>query len=344
MQDATDNFQLPFLLPDQAQKHVTHNEALQRVDALMQLVIRATISTPPQSPVDGACYAISATPAPIWTGLAGQIALYQDGRWSFIAPKSGWIAYFQESGALCRFDGQSWQPVNPPDAQLQSLGINATADNTNRLALSSPASLFNHAGSGHQVKINRADDAATASLLFQSNWSGRAEMGLAGDNNFSIKASANGATWKTGLIMDGAGVVRLPQRPACRASLNPASASPAANSQTGFQVLSVNQGGFALGAALAPAPGNRLTVPATGLYMVQLSVLTGTTTGHSTTLLVNGNPTALSIKVNAQGANSLASAGLLLSLAANDQLSLLHSGGASLEFGPGKTELSLFML
>lgn len=344
MQDVTDNFQFPFLLPDQAQKHVTHNEALQRVDALMQLVIRATLSAPPQNPAEGTCYAVSATPAAVWSGLAGQIALYQDGRWSFLSPKAGWIAYLQEAGMLCRHDGQAWQPVSPPDQQLLSLGINATADSTNRFALSSAASLFNHAGSGHQLKINRADDAATASLLFQSNWSGRAEMGLAGDNNFSIKASANGAAWKTGLIMDGAGVVRLPQRPACRASLNPATAAPAANSQTGFQLLSVNQGGFALGAALAPAPGNRLTVPATGLYMVALNVFTGTTTGHSITLLVNGNPATLSIKVNAQEANSLASAGLLLSLAANDQLSLLHSGGGSLDFGPGKTELSLFML
>jgi hypothetical protein len=71
--------------------------------------------------------------------------------------------------------------------------LNATADLQNRLAISSPASLFNHEGHGHQVKVNKASTGDTASLLFQSNWSGRAEMGLAGNDEFSIKVSGDGA-------------------------------------------------------------------------------------------------------------------------------------------------------
>lgn len=39
MPDKTPNLALPFILPAQAQKHVTHNEALQRLDALVQLVV-----------------------------------------------------------------------------------------------------------------------------------------------------------------------------------------------------------------------------------------------------------------------------------------------------------------
>ena len=35
------------------------------------------------------------------------------------------------------------------------VGVNATADTTNRLAVSSPASLFNHEGAGRQLKVNR---------------------------------------------------------------------------------------------------------------------------------------------------------------------------------------------
>ena len=72
------------------------------------------------------------------------------------------------------------------------IGINATADATNRLAVKSAATLFDNAGAGHQHKINKAAAGDTASLLFQAGSSGRAEMGLAGDDNFHVKVSADG--------------------------------------------------------------------------------------------------------------------------------------------------------
>lgn len=82
------------------------------------------------------------------------------------------------------------------------LGVNATADTTNRLAVASPASLFSHAGAGHQHKINKAATGDTASVLFQTGASGRAEFGLTGDDDFHIKVSPDGAVWKEALIVD----------------------------------------------------------------------------------------------------------------------------------------------
>jgi hypothetical protein len=64
------------------------------------------------------------------------------------------------------------------------VGVNAAADSTNRLAVSSVASLFNHAGAGHQMKINKNAAADTASILFQTGFSGRAEMGTAGSDDY----------------------------------------------------------------------------------------------------------------------------------------------------------------
>jgi hypothetical protein len=84
------------------------------------------------------------------------------------------------------------------------LGINATADATNRLALSSAASLFNHAGNGHQVKLNKAAAGDTASFLFQTGFSGRAEFGTTGDDKFHFKVSPDGAAWKETLVIDPA--------------------------------------------------------------------------------------------------------------------------------------------
>ena len=82
------------------------------------------------------------------------------------------------------------------------LGVNATADATNRLSVASAASLFNHVGAGHQVKVNKAAAADTVSFLFQDAFSGRAEFGLTGDDNFHCKVSADGSAWTEAFVID----------------------------------------------------------------------------------------------------------------------------------------------
>ena len=56
----------------------------------------------------------------------------------------------------------------------------------------------------YQVKLNKASVADTASLLFQTDFSGRAEMGTAGQDDFAIKVSADGSSWTTALAFDAA--------------------------------------------------------------------------------------------------------------------------------------------
>jgi microcystin-dependent protein len=89
------------------------------------------------------------------------------------------------------------------DASAHALmGVNATANTTNRLSVASPASLFNHDGAGHQLKINKATAGNSASMLFQTGFSGRAEMGITGDDDFHFKVSADGATWNEAIVID----------------------------------------------------------------------------------------------------------------------------------------------
>lgn len=113
-------------------------------------------------------------------------------------------------------DGTSWYIsyyYNPGFSVNQPLvGVNATADSTNKLSVSSSAVLFNNVGNGTQVKLNKAAAADTASFLYQTNWSGRAEIGTCGDDNFSFKTSADGSTWVTGLslVVAAKGVPKLP--------------------------------------------------------------------------------------------------------------------------------------
>ncbi len=91
---------------------------------------------------------------------------------------------------------------------VSHVGVNTTANDTNRLAVNSDASLLNHNGAGHQVKVNKATAGATAAVLFQSNWSGRAEFGLAGDDDFHVKVSADGSSWHEAMVI-GAGTGQL---------------------------------------------------------------------------------------------------------------------------------------
>lgn len=70
------------------------------------------------------------------------------------------------------------------DGAFDSVGINASADSTNRLALSSAAALFHHDGDDHRLKINKASAGDTASIIFQSDFSGCTEFGLSGGDDF----------------------------------------------------------------------------------------------------------------------------------------------------------------
>lgn len=49
MTEQTARLRLPYILPSQAQKHVTHNEALQRLDAIVQLVVKDVVAAPPDN-------------------------------------------------------------------------------------------------------------------------------------------------------------------------------------------------------------------------------------------------------------------------------------------------------
>ncbi|MGH7005683.1 MAG: hypothetical protein ACREIP_17200, partial [Alphaproteobacteria bacterium] len=61
------------------------------------------------------------------------------------------------------------------------------------------------------LKLNKAGDAQTASLLFQSNYQGQAEMGTVQGRDFRIKTSPDGTRWNEAIIVDGAtGSARFP--------------------------------------------------------------------------------------------------------------------------------------
>lgn len=216
--DHTPRLTLPFIMPSQAQKHITHNEAIEALDTLVQSAVESrTVTAPPATPLAGEAWLVPSGAAGAWAGHTDEIAAWQSGAWRFHDPAPGWQVYVKSDKAQLVFDAGAWVPLASLASGLPRLGINTTADTTNRLAVSAAATLLTHAGNGHQVKINKAAVADTASLLYQTNWSGRAEMGLAGDDSWRLKVSPDGTSWVNALTVDattGATTVAATLRPA----------------------------------------------------------------------------------------------------------------------------------
>ncbi|AZB57947.1 DUF2793 domain-containing protein (plasmid) [Cereibacter sphaeroides] len=257
MSDASPILSLPYILPSQAQKHVTHNEALQRLDVLVQpAVLDRDRSAPPAAPAAGARHLVGPGAEGAWAGREEALAVWdaEAAVWRFLAPQPGWQTFVLAEGAGLVFTAQGWRTLIGLLPEFPSLGIATPADATNRLAVAGPATLFTHAGASHRIKVNKAAEAETASLLFQSDWSGRAEIGLAGSDDFALKVSPDGTSFRTALSADRAsGRVALPQGAVVTGSLTGSAVQASAADATPGRLLTV--GAFGLGAP-APLVGN----------------------------------------------------------------------------------------
>jgi hypothetical protein len=111
MSEQTTNLELPFLAAGQAQKHVTVNETLLRLDALTQICVEsATLAVEPGAPADGARYILPAgKTGAAWDAMAdGALAYYRDGAWEEIAPREGWLAFARDADLLYARDASAW--------------------------------------------------------------------------------------------------------------------------------------------------------------------------------------------------------------------------------------------
>lgn len=344
MPEETVNLALPYILSSQAQKHVTHNEALRRLDGMVQMVVQAEASAPPGSPAEGQCYAVGSSPTGAWSGKSGKLALFEDGAWIYFTPRAGWIGWFVDADRQMIWTGSAWSDLLS-ESTIPKLGVNAAADTTNRLTVSAAATLLNHAGAGHQLKLNKNAAGDTLSLLYQTNWSGRAEMGLAGSDDFELKVSPDGSTWATALKTTPAGAVLMPHRPLVRASYGETNLTPADGTRTGFGTMNLNQGGFSLGATVPSGVGSRLVVPVTGFYMIALNVSSVAAASYSVAVQQNGSTDLLTVRDSDGGSASYSqSATTLAYLAADDWIALHHSGTAEFQFGWSKTELMMALM
>jgi hypothetical protein len=214
MSDATPRLGLPWLMPAQAQKHVTVNESLGRLDALVQCAVRSRATTAqPGAPAQGEAWILpGGASGADWDGFAEHdIAYHQDGAWRRIAARAGLTAYVLDEGALLLFDGADWTPITDAITALDNLdrlGVGTTPDASNPFAAKLNTALWTaryaaEGGTGDlRYAMNKEAPGDTVSLVLQSDWSGRAELGLAGSDDFSLKVSADGQVWTEALPVD----------------------------------------------------------------------------------------------------------------------------------------------
>ncbi len=112
----------PLLSAGQAQKEVTHNEALSQIDRLLHVaVVTRGLSVPPAAPVANAAYIVGPGPDGSWVGQAGRLASHDGFGWVFTNPVRGCVAWIIDEGCFAIFD-TSWSNGDWPAKGISIAG------------------------------------------------------------------------------------------------------------------------------------------------------------------------------------------------------------------------------
>lgn len=297
MSDATTNLLLPYILAAQAQKHVTHNEALRLLDGLVQLsVLDRDLTAPPGSPTDGDRYIVGSGATAAWAGWDLNVALWTDGAWLRLPPRTGWRAWVEDEGLLLVYDGSVWVGTTPGELQnMALLGIGTTADAANPFSAKLNAALWTAktAGEGGTgdlfYTMNKEAAGGDLGYVFQTGYVTKALVGLFGSDLFRLAVSADGSAFFDGFIVDNtSGIVDQPRLPRFKAYTNYDN-YVAVDTWTKIGINNTDyndQGAFDAG-------NNRFVAPVAGTYLFGATLLykvnSSTTARMRGRLVLNGS-------------------------------------------------------
>ncbi len=118
---ATPRLSLPYVAAGQAQKHVTVNEGLARLDGLVQpCVVSRTVAAQPSAPADGALWIRPAAATGVdWAAApAHSLMRFEAGAWEAIAPSAGFTAWIADEGHAVVFTGSAWVALSSTFSSL----------------------------------------------------------------------------------------------------------------------------------------------------------------------------------------------------------------------------------
>jgi hypothetical protein len=296
MSDATTHLLLPYILAAQAQKHVTHNEALRILDGLVQLsVFDRDLTAPPGSATDGDRYIVGSGASGDWMGWDLNVALWTDGAWLRLPPRTGWRAWVEDEGLLLVYDGSSWIGTTPAALQnLALVGVGTTADTANPFSAKLNAALWTartvgEGGTGDLFyTMNKEAAGDDLGLTLQTAYVTKALLGLFGSDKFRLAVSADGSSFFDGFIVDNAsGIVDQPRLPRFKGYMNYDN-YVAVDSWTKIGINNTDyndQGAF-------DATNNRFVAPVAGTYLFGATLLykvnSSTTARMRGRLVLNG--------------------------------------------------------
>ncbi|PWR19157.1 DUF2793 domain-containing protein [Zavarzinia compransoris] len=109
----TPRLALPYIAQYQAQKEITHNEALNTLDMLVQAaVLDRTRTAAPAAPAAGDCHLVAAGADGAWAGHGGELACWYGTDWVFVAPRAGFQILVVDEHLLLLHDGAGWVPTS----------------------------------------------------------------------------------------------------------------------------------------------------------------------------------------------------------------------------------------
>lgn len=178
----TPNLALTLLEAAQAQKHVTVNEALHRLDAALHASVIRVETTPP-AVVDGERFLVGAGATGDWAGRDATIAYAINSGWDFLPALEGWTVWDQARDLTLRYDGTAWGVIGGAEAD----GLTAATETATMIETVALA------GATAQTAFSIPDRAVVLAV------STRVTTALAGATNFDVGVSPDGARFASQL-------------------------------------------------------------------------------------------------------------------------------------------------
>lgn len=322
MADTSSSLSLPYIQPSQAQKHVTHNEALRILDVVTQLaVLTDDQATPPLTPAEGDKYIVGDGAIDAWSGQDGDIAFYETESWQFFTPSAGWRAYVTGRESMVVHDGADWIDLDNAEVQdIEAFGLGMTSLPDTPFSAKLNAALWTglyeeDGGTGSMITtLNKESAPDDTGFVFQQDFGTRALFGLFGSNDLRLATSADAVVFNDALVVDAAtAIVDQPALPRFKGVTNFDNYSVADvwttiainqtefNDQTNFdagtsQFTAPVAGTYCFGAALTfkqntsdqARMGARLIVNGTDVVSGSVGEITGPHVSERTVLNVQG--------------------------------------------------------
>jgi len=350
----TNRLKVSYIAPSQALKYVTINEGFKTIDRLSQIsVVARDIGSQPDAPVNGDAYILpTSAVGEHWTAAADNALAFYDGGWHICDPQEGFQVWVESEQAAFVFSDGNW--IALPVSTSPKFGVNAAPDNINRLTVKSDAELLTYddvtPGTGDARKvINKKTAGHSASLTFQNDYLAKAELGLIGDDAFSIKTSSDGITFNPSLRVsvqedkidlfhplkvNNSAVLSIADKPVFVANVASANTNYANDDLVDLSASLDTHHRF-------DSPKNAFIVPFTGVYFVQVGVVIRSVTSGVTIVKLrafkNGTMGQSVSAVTADANITTVNDSSLLQFQAGDEISLrttLNDAAGTVQFFP----------